>query len=100
MRIAGIAKGSGMIAPDMATMLAFIVTDADIHPNVLQALLGLPEPRYHHHRLLLAPDGRRLAKRDRAETLAALRAAGADGPALAARLADLAPGGPDCVFLP
>ncbi|MFA4938113.1 bifunctional glutamate N-acetyltransferase/amino-acid acetyltransferase ArgJ [Brevundimonas sp.] len=40
-RIAGIAKGSGMIAPDMATMLAFIVTDADIHPNVLQALLGL-----------------------------------------------------------
>jgi glutamate N-acetyltransferase/amino-acid N-acetyltransferase len=40
-RIAGIAKGSGMIAPDMATMLAFIVTDADIHPNVLKALLGL-----------------------------------------------------------
>ena len=40
-RIAGIAKGSGMIAPDMATMLAFIVTDADIHPSVLRALLGL-----------------------------------------------------------
>ena len=40
-RIAGIAKGSGMIAPDMATMLAFIVTDADIHPNVLRAMLGL-----------------------------------------------------------
>ena len=40
-RIAGIAKGSGMIAPDMATMLAFIVTDADISPAVLRALLGL-----------------------------------------------------------
>lgn len=40
-RIAGIAKGSGMIAPDMATMLAFIVTDADIHQNVLRAMLGL-----------------------------------------------------------
>lgn len=40
-RIAGIAKGSGMIAPDMATMLAFIVTDAAISPAVLQALLGL-----------------------------------------------------------
>ena len=40
-RIAGIAKGSGMIAPDMATMLAFIVTDAVIAPPVLQALLGL-----------------------------------------------------------
>ena len=40
-RIAGIAKGSGMIAPDMATMLAFIVTDACIAPPVLKALLGL-----------------------------------------------------------
>ena len=40
-RIAGIAKGSGMIAPDMATMLAFIVTDAAIAPPVLRALLGL-----------------------------------------------------------
>lgn len=40
-RIAGIAKGSGMIAPDMATMLAFVVTDADVAPPVLKALLGL-----------------------------------------------------------
>lgn len=40
-RIAGIAKGSGMIAPDMATMLGFIVTDAAIAPPVLKALLGL-----------------------------------------------------------
>jgi len=40
-RIAGIAKGSGMIAPDMATMLGFIVTDATIAPPVLRALLGL-----------------------------------------------------------
>ena len=35
----GIAKGSGMIAPDMATMLAFVATDADIAPGALQALL-------------------------------------------------------------
>ena len=40
-RIAGIAKGSGMIAPDMATMLAFIVTDASIAPPVLRALLNV-----------------------------------------------------------
>jgi glutamate N-acetyltransferase/amino-acid N-acetyltransferase len=40
-KIAGIAKGSGMIAPDMATMLAFIVTDAAIAPAALQTLLGL-----------------------------------------------------------
>ena len=36
----GIAKGSGMIAPDMATMLAFLVTDLVIAPDVLQALLS------------------------------------------------------------
>lgn len=34
--LAGIAKGSGMIHPNMATMLAFIVTDIDIEPNLLQ----------------------------------------------------------------
>ena len=38
-RIAGIAKGSGMIAPDMATMLAFIATDANLSPAVLRTLL-------------------------------------------------------------
>jgi glutamate N-acetyltransferase/amino-acid N-acetyltransferase len=37
--IAGIAKGSGMIAPDMATMLAFVFTDAAIAPPALQTLL-------------------------------------------------------------
>jgi glutamate N-acetyltransferase/amino-acid N-acetyltransferase len=38
--INGIAKGAGMIAPDMATMLSFVVTDADIAPVALQALLS------------------------------------------------------------
>ena len=37
--INGIAKGAGMIAPDMATMLSFVVTDAAIAPDVLQVLL-------------------------------------------------------------
>lgn len=36
----GIAKGSGMIAPDMATMLAFVATDAKIPAPILQTLLG------------------------------------------------------------
>jgi len=40
-RIAGIAKGSGMIAPDMATMLAFVATDAAISPTALQTLASL-----------------------------------------------------------
>ncbi|SDG39742.1 bifunctional glutamate N-acetyltransferase/amino-acid acetyltransferase ArgJ [Roseospirillum parvum] len=38
-RINGIAKGSGMIAPDMATMLAYVVTDAALPAPVLEALL-------------------------------------------------------------
>ena len=37
--VAGIAKGSGMIAPDMATMLGFVFTDAAVSPDVLQAML-------------------------------------------------------------
>jgi glutamate N-acetyltransferase/amino-acid N-acetyltransferase len=40
-KIAGIAKGSGMIAPDMATMLAFVATDAAIAPAALQSLVSL-----------------------------------------------------------
>jgi len=39
-RINGIAKGSGMIAPDMATMLSFVATDANIAQDVLQSLLS------------------------------------------------------------
>lgn len=38
--IGGIAKGSGMIHPNMATMLSFITTDANIDKNTLQKLLG------------------------------------------------------------
>jgi glutamate N-acetyltransferase/amino-acid N-acetyltransferase len=37
--ICGVAKGAGMIAPDMATMLSFVFTDAPIAPAVLQGLL-------------------------------------------------------------
>lgn len=40
---------------------------------LLQKLLGLPQPVYRHHRLILGPDGKRLAKRDQAATLCALR---------------------------
>jgi glutamate N-acetyltransferase/amino-acid N-acetyltransferase len=38
--VAGIVKGAGMIAPDMATMLAFVFTDAAIVPAALQALVA------------------------------------------------------------
>ena len=38
-KICGIAKGSGMIAPNLATMLSFIFTNADINSNLLKTLL-------------------------------------------------------------
>ena len=38
-KIAGVAKGSGMISPNLGTMLSFIFTDADIAPNLLKSLL-------------------------------------------------------------
>jgi glutamyl-Q tRNA(Asp) synthetase len=59
----------------------------DVH-RLLQELLGLPVPRYHHHALLADEHGRRLAKRNGAPTIADLRASGADPQALAADLLD------------
>lgn len=57
----------------------------DVH-RLLQQLLGLPVPLYHHHPLLIGPDGGRLAKRNGAPTLADLRTSGVDPVALAADL--------------
>jgi glutamyl-Q tRNA(Asp) synthetase len=54
--------------------------------RLLQVLLGLPEPIYRHHPLLLAPTGQRLAKRDRAESLREIRARGVRADALRAEL--------------
>jgi len=54
--------------------------------RLLQALMGWPVPAYRHHRLLLGPDGRRYAKRDRSQTLAELRAAGVSPQALRAEM--------------
>jgi glutamyl-Q tRNA(Asp) synthetase len=54
--------------------------------RLLQALLGLPVPLWHHHALLVEPDGRKLAKRRGSPSLADLRKAGEDGPALARAL--------------
>lgn len=44
--------------------------------RLLQALLDLPTPDYHHHGLLVGPDGKRYAKRDQSLTLRALRESG------------------------
>ncbi len=54
--------------------------------RLLQALLGLPEPVWHHHGLLVEAGGRKLAKRRGSPSLADRRLAGEDGPTLAAAL--------------
>jgi glutamyl-Q tRNA(Asp) synthetase len=56
--------------------------------RLLQALLGLPQPRYHHHRLLLDGDGRKLSKSTAATALRELRQRGLT-PAEVRRLAGL-----------
>jgi glutamyl-Q tRNA(Asp) synthetase len=57
----------------------------DLH-RLLQTLLNWPEPAYAHHRLLTDPAGRRLAKRDQAQTLRSLRAEGLSARAIIERL--------------
>ncbi|WP_422059186.1 tRNA glutamyl-Q(34) synthetase GluQRS [Sphingopyxis sp.] len=64
---------------------ADLIASTDVH-RLLQALLALPTPVYRHHALVCGPDGKRLAKRDAAASLAMLRRSGAGGPALAAAL--------------
>jgi glutamyl-Q tRNA(Asp) synthetase len=54
--------------------------------RLLQALLNLPTPRYHHHKLLLDANGKRLAKRDQAQTIRARRHAGVSADEIVARL--------------
>ena len=54
--------------------------------RLLQELLDLPAPRYRHHPLIIGPDGKRFAKRDRSQTLRELREAGVTPAALRAEL--------------
>ena len=61
----------------------FAATDVHV---LLQALLGFPTPLYHHHPLIADETGARLAKRDQATTLAALREAGTPPMEILARL--------------
>jgi glutamyl-Q tRNA(Asp) synthetase len=79
------------VVDDAASGVTLVTRAADLRPStpvqrLLQTLLGFPEPAYFHHPLVAHPDGRRLAKRDRAPTLAAMRESGVDGRALASDL--------------
>ena len=80
------------VVDDSASGVTLVTRGEDLRSStpvqrLLQELLGLPEPRYLHHRLVAHAGGRRLAKRDQAPTLEALRGSGIGGLALAASLA-------------
>jgi glutamyl-Q tRNA(Asp) synthetase len=79
------------VVDDAAAGVTLVVRGADLRPStpiqrLLQELLDLPEPAYLHHPLVTHADETRLAKRDLAPTLAAMRERGVDGTALAADL--------------
>ena len=76
---------------DAADGVTLVTRGLDLFPashihRLLQELLGLPVPRWHHHALLVDEEGRKLAKRRNSPSLADRRAAGEDGRALAADL--------------
>jgi glutamyl-Q tRNA(Asp) synthetase len=76
----------------LVTRGADLMPATSIH-RVLQALMGWAEPRYHHHPVLMASDGRRLAKRNESSTLRSMRAAGLTAGAVLAHILEIGPGG-------
>ena len=71
-----------VVLDDAAQSITHVVRGADLFEAtrihvMLQALLDLPQPVYHHHRLIRDAQGKRLAKRDDARALALLRHGGA-----------------------
>ena len=70
-----------VVIDDALQGITLITRGLDLFPatplhRLLQALLALPVPRYHHHRLIVDDKGQRLAKRTGAATLRALRERG------------------------
>lgn len=87
----GTAYHLAVVVDDARQGISHVTRGCDLFEAVhvqrlLQALLDLPTPIYHHHRLLLGPDGKRLAKRDKAQTLQALRQGGVSAAQLKAEL--------------
>jgi glutamyl-Q tRNA(Asp) synthetase len=71
-----------VVVDDAAQGVTHVVRGQDLFHatsvhRLLQALLGLPSPIYHHHRLITDATGRKLSKTDRDTSLRALREAGA-----------------------
>ena len=85
-----------VVVDDALQGVTHVVRGQDLQPatgvhRVLQVLLGLPAPLYHHHRLIPGADGRKLSKSTCATGLRELRAGGAT-PADIRRMAGLSPG--------
>ncbi|WP_309644269.1 tRNA glutamyl-Q(34) synthetase GluQRS [Phenylobacterium sp.] len=77
----GVAYHLAVVVDDALQAISHVIRGIDLFEathvqRLLQALLDLPTPVYRHHALLSGPDGKRYAKRDRAQTLAELRASG------------------------
>ena len=77
----GVAYHLAVVVDDARQGVTEVIRGQDLFEathvqRLLQALLGLPAPQYRHHRLILGPDGKRLAKRTGAETLRAMRERG------------------------
>ncbi len=88
----GVAYHLAVVVDDALQGVTDVIRGADLFEathiqRLLQALLDLPTPTYRHHPLLTGPDGRRYAKRDRAQTLRDIRARGVTPQALLAELA-------------
>jgi len=77
----GVAYHLAVVVDDALQGISHVIRGRDLFEathvqRLLQALLGLPTPVYRHHGLLVGADGKRFAKRDRAETLRSLRERG------------------------
>ena len=77
----GVAYHLAVVVDDALQGVTHVIRGNDLFEathiqRLLQVLLGLSAPTYHHHLLLAGPDGRRYAKRDRSETLAEIRKSG------------------------
>ncbi|MBL8772493.1 MAG: tRNA glutamyl-Q(34) synthetase GluQRS [Phenylobacterium sp.] len=77
----GVAYHLAVVVDDALQGVTHVIRGRDLFEathvqRLLQALLGLPTPAYRHHGLLVGPDGKRFAKRDRAQTLRSLREQG------------------------
>ena len=78
----GVAYHLACVVDDALQGVTHVIRGEDLREaahiqRLLQALLGLPTPLYRHHRLLLDPEGRRMAKRAGSKSIGELRAEGA-----------------------